>query len=152
MRGKLELLEVLIPHVRITPAHAGKTSVRPFTGLCTADHPRACGENEKVHDIARERVGSPPRMRGKPGRALAGLRHPRITPAHAGKTTAAFSRQPPASDHPRACGENEHTGLILLPHHGSPPRMRGKLYSRTRKPFWRRITPAHAGKTASSPL
>ena len=47
MRGKL-LGVAFRPHVlRITPAHAGKTLSLSFRLLSFADHPRACGENER---------------------------------------------------------------------------------------------------------
>ena len=66
-------------------------------------------------------------MRGKLFNALFSASAPRITPAHAGKTSPYFKA--PFSK----CG--------------SPPRMRGKRYRRYDCCNYRRITPAHAGKT-----
>ena len=70
----------------ITPAHAGKTT---HTGRMTVkfkDHPRACGENSRNRNGARQQVGSPPRMRGKHIELTMENGQKRITPAHAGKT------------------------------------------------------------------
>ncbi len=45
-------------------------------------------------------------MRGKPIAAMIALAVYRITPAHAGKTTAGENATRLNGDHPRACGEN----------------------------------------------
>ena len=71
----------------------------------------------------------------------------RITPAHAGKTHAARSSGRASADHPRACGENKSYEDPEQLQNGSPPRMRGKLYSTFPTLRNIRITPAHAGKT-----
>ena len=73
----------------------------------------------------------------------------RITPAHAGKTPRSQLFLVGLPDHPRACGENRRRNPSFLPHRGSPPRMRGKLFSTLRLTCFPRITPAHAGKTGS---
>ena len=92
--------------------------------------------------------GSPPRMRGKPKRPHRSRRYPRITPAHAGKTTHATPPKPRRTDHPRACGENPRLIGLQRADDGSPPRMRGKQRKGALQDASRRITPAHAGKTA----
>ena len=88
MRGKPGFRNFVVKFGRITPAHAGKTFRSAGMPLRAADHPRACGENtiEKAEFTAPS--GSPPRMRGKRDPALEGFSLRRITPAHAGKTTA----------------------------------------------------------------
>ena len=92
-------------------------------------------------------LGSPPRMRGKPG--FRGLRSAcqRITPADAGKTTISSGVSGVSTDHPRGCGEN--CAGISRPSNitGSPPRMRGKPSSKKQGLMKVRITPADAGKT-----
>ena len=152
MRGKPKRLMVDSFGDRITPADAGKTiSVSPFAPAAT-DHPRGCGENVKFSLLCIAGVGSPPRMRGKRKNPLAVYSRYRITPADAGKTTAASARTLAAKDHPRGCGEN---GVfpIFAPHFiGSPPRMRGKLHFAHFYRFIRGITPADAGKTATGPV
>ena len=133
--------------IGITPAHAGKRSIRFDSLFLPWDHPRACGEKKIRLDIVRREQGSPPRMRGKE-RVLAFWRHHHgITPAHAGKRDNADNAGKIRRDHPRACGEKISTRTKAARGLGSPPRMRGKA------PFCIRIfcmvgiTPAHAGKS-----
>ena len=148
MRGKLAVLRYMPCHRRITPAHAGKTFPL-LTGSCRpSDHPRACGENTTLTGSPPSGSGSPPRMRGKPKRPHRSRRYPRITPAHAGKTTHATPPKPRRTDHPRACGENPRLIGLQRADDGSPPRMRGKQRKGAQQDASRRITPAHAGKTA----
>ena len=147
MRGKLDAVAVLIPSIRITPAHAGKTLQYALQHRAVQDHPRGCGENSWYTFCMGQRPGSPPRMRGKPLFSALGGNNSRITPADAGKTASSIRASASSADHPRGCGEN-FDGLIIHPKQiGSPPRMRGKQYiaALVRKLF--RITPADAGKT-----
>ena len=44
MRGKGATPALALCHVRITPAHAGKSDRPAHHRNCRADHPRACGE------------------------------------------------------------------------------------------------------------
>ena len=86
MRGKPQhtVRQELLP--RITPADAGKTMCGNAGQSSTWDHPRGCGENGCTPYIASPSKGSPPRMRGKPGRSECPPSELRITPADAGKT------------------------------------------------------------------
>ena len=130
MRGKQCGAPLLRLPTRITPAHAGKTSlISPKKSLLT---------------------GSPPRMRGKPMILQWSLMALRITPAHAGKTAIFATYQIEKPDHPRACGENLAKRLSFLRDRGSPPRMRGKPLLILDVQLVQRITPAHAGKTATA--
>ena len=65
MRGKVIFFTVLDEKVRITPAHAGKSSGGYTHANHIQDHPRTCGE--KVHQTKnlKMHLGSPPHMRGK---------------------------------------------------------------------------------------
>ena len=130
MRGKLQTVNYLLFPIRITPAHAGKTTRVSRHTLCSPDHPRACGENVCALSARKALDGSPPRMRGKPGIVKDLNIFDRITPAHAGKTVSVHVTPPRRP--------------------GSPPRMRGKRDSTTSRRSFHRITPAHAGKTTSS--
>ena len=132
---------------RITPAHAGKTGKKWAVRGEGKDHPRACGENAPHTESCCPRIGSPPRMRGKQNRYEYSRHTWRITPAHAGKTTLALPFSLPATDHPRACGENTMESMQRLPKGGSPPRVRGKRLIASVLPPQPRITPARAGKT-----
>ena len=109
MRGKGLFHLMSPPHIRITPAHAGKSAGMKAPLLFVEDHPRPCGEKDATGLDADELLGSPPPMRGKahplgvpssprgsppPMRGKALLRIfavciYRITPAHAGKRRAA---------------------------------------------------------------
>ena len=65
MRGKAVHLRLSDQGNGITPAHAGKSSVRCTRTRCVQDHPRACGEKNCAAIISSPVPGSPPRMRGK---------------------------------------------------------------------------------------
>ena len=73
----------------------------------------------------------------------------RITPAGAGKTTAASGRGLAAKDHPRRCGENFLSLYLSGITVGSPPQVRGKPPAFFANRPERRITPAGAGKTTA---
>ena len=147
MRGKPPLYLFTLLFVRITPAHAGKTSMVDYAATCVPDHPRACGENLIENSAFALLSGSPPRMRGKPGAGRGKCGLVRITPAHAGKTLTGMVSGVASADHPRACGENAFPGFAITRAIGSPPRMRGKPIAEPHGSEERRITPAHAGKT-----
>ena len=114
---------------RITPARAGKTSLRAATSEASEDHPRACGENWIAACSCTEGKGSPPRVRGKQMVCRSECSGRGITPARAGKTRRAFCNRWTARDHPRACGENSSAVLLSSRRYGSPPRVRGKRLS-----------------------
>ena len=131
MRGKPRKLREETDNIRITPAHAGKTSKITDPSRLSRDHPRACGENcikfpYRIYD-----VGSPPRMRGKHNQQNIQRPGKGITPAHAGKTPNTIAVTEAFKDHPRACGENKLHNIFRLYSIGSPPRMRGKPMSAT---------------------
>ena len=91
-------------------------------------------------------------MRGKQIKKCAEECAERITPAHAGKTSDKALVTVPASDHPRACGENTWSNILRVLDNGSPPRMRGKPSETFADGNTIRITPAHAGKTPAHRL
>ena len=65
MRGK-GLLVLSPPFCdRITPAHAGKSTIGGTSGLANGDHPRTCGEKLAPLGVAVAPLGSPPHVRGK---------------------------------------------------------------------------------------
>ena len=147
MRGKPAHYDRKRIYERITPAHAGKTGMFTEYAVTNEDHPRTCGENLHIMTENGYMNGSPPHMRGKPEVLCYQITDDRITPAHAGKTSASCSLHIPDADHPRTCGENRshHDYLSVL--NGSPPHMRGKLSAFAPLFLQARITPAHAGKT-----
>ena len=85
MRGKVRDFFSDNWQTRITPAHAGKSSIESPSHSGSRDHPRACGEKKLCLCLAGRFRGSPPRMRGKVDKNCLDVAQARITPAHAGK-------------------------------------------------------------------
>ena len=86
MRGKGRSAGRHYRHVRITPAYAGKRSVRRCFHYNSRDHPRLCGEKAPVRVVVIKSRGSPPPMRGKDEFHIKNDDKLRITPAYAGKS------------------------------------------------------------------
>ena len=92
MRGIPQRNGADIVSKRITPAHAGNTTLFPLPWKSTGDHPRACGEYLLLQREAVATRGSPPRMRGILRKLTEEQENARITPAHAGNTGRAYAR------------------------------------------------------------
>ena len=86
MRGKVHLLLDSMLCVGITPAYAGKSNIVNANTSSYKDHPRLCGEKNKINCARIVIVGSPPPMRGKGDRFPALDPFRGITPAYAGKS------------------------------------------------------------------
>ena len=117
----------------ITPAYAGKSLGCLFDRFSFWDYPRVCGEKCMVSSNGCCSSGSPPRMRGKDSRSHFGDVYGGITPAYAGKRKPLPLRTSRRRDHPRVCGEKNGGIFTPMSDRGSPPRMRGKVTSRTRR-------------------
>ena len=89
MRGKEKWLMKSGNAKGITPAYAGKRRKTGHQNHDAEDHPRVCGEKEPSADSLILTSGSPPRMRGKAKKERAKVKLERITPAYAGKRSAA---------------------------------------------------------------
>ncbi len=76
---------------RLIPAHAGKTKPWTSTPPPKRAHPRSRGENPSRGSRSTLLPGSSPLTRGKPAAALGTCKTPRLIPAHAGKTSAAWT-------------------------------------------------------------
>ena len=131
----------------ITPAGAGKTSFGKLNKRTNQDHPRRCGENFVQLSSAKDAIGSPPQVRGKPANNAKLLHCVGITPAGAGKTGHINRIRLRNWDHPRRCGENSQVFYPVWGLCGSPPQVRGKLASFATGDSVIGITPAGAGKT-----
>ena len=147
VRGKL------VPHLqdraprRLIPACAGKTRPRAGNHPATPAHPRVCGENSRAALYPAMRVGSSPRVRGKPRRQHHHLPPRRLIPACAGKTASSPRIARPRRAHPRVCGENIFKWHRRSRRTGSSPRVRGKR-EQVPWPVPREgLIPACAGKT-----
>ena len=100
------------------------------------------------HEAAYAR-GSSPRVRGKLSSCLAGLFAVRIIPARAGQTNIESTLRYRRTDHPRACGANDHPTCGKVSENGSSPRVRGKLVRVLGRVALGRIIPARAGQTVA---
>jgi hypothetical protein len=112
---------------RITPAHAGTTSIPAKLFVAMWDHPRACGDYLHFFSGTLIVFGSPPRMRG-------------LLACPVQCSLAAL-------DHPRACGDYPLLTTLIAARQGSPPRMRGLRRQDQDARRQMGITPAHAGTT-----
>ena len=87
-------------------------------------------------------------MRGKGSSVILDCVISGITPAYAGKRSAAYCFGVRVEDHPRLCGEKLVRHDVNPPEHGSPPPMRGKEKQSQKIYYYHRITPAYAGKSS----
>ena len=127
MRGRARGIDARKRPDWITPAYAGKRPMFSGPLQATGDHPRVCGEEERVNRCACWTEGSPPRMRGRAGggNSVHGLF--RITPACAGKSCFHLLFVESWEDHPRVCGEKAESSDTIISYTGSPPCVRGKV-------------------------
>ena len=126
VRGKAAVRGWLRATEGITPACAGKSQTTRRVFPVLRDHPRVCGEKPQSYRQPCSAMGSPPRVRGKVGHALASSSMRGITPACAGKRPAPEKTLPGFGDHPRVCGEKRPMSWPSMRPRGSPPRVRGK--------------------------
>ena len=145
-RGKAAIERVWKQWLGITPAWAGKSNCRFTFFAFWEDHPRVGGEKiiSQRHGVPAS--GSPPRGRGKGRRRCISLLTAGITPAWAGKSTAAKHCASGIRDHPRVGGEKDEPSADQTAEQGSPPRGRGKAPLAAVRQSAVRITPAWAGK------
>ena len=90
----------------ITPARAGKTSLKHGQKMWTWDHPRSCGKDTTCSENVEKVLGSPPLVRERLSGVLQNEDHARITPARAGKTRTLSPSMQTKKDHPRSCGKD----------------------------------------------
>ena len=105
-----------------------------------------CGEKENKGSRRHDKLGSPPRVRGKGFLPACPRFRSRITPACAGKSSILDYMGIPTKDHPRVCGEKGYFRSSDCLRVGSPPRVRGKDAAVRHTLPDDGITPACAGK------
>ena len=147
MRGKRIKADSSIFRVRLIPACAGKTESWSHRAANPEAHPRVCGENCARRIFPHCRLGSSPRVRGKPTHGTTRANRGRLIPACAGKTTRRRKTPRRLRAHPRVCGENYTENAPVRSRTGSSPRVRGKLPSIPCRISSARLIPACAGKT-----
>ena len=149
----------------ITPARAGNSFCASSIPKRRQDHPRACGEQPRAAAAEIVRSGSPPRVRGTDihahtpmglwgspprvrgtvcGSSPSRINHG-ITPARAGNRLEGLKKDKAIRDHPRACGEQFNSHMLVCFPIGSPPRVRGTVAYVPDHADGLRITPARAG-------
>ena len=140
-----------VVQVRIIPARAGFTARTPATPGSARDHPRSRGVYANIDVEALAAAGSSPLARGLHGDSEHGGYDERIIPARAGFTRQRSARPVGCRDHPRSRGVYHTIQTRTHEIRGSSPLARGLR----RSPFsWtcgRRIIPARAGFTSTSP-
>ena len=134
MRGTVVGEGVVDLQIRITPAHAGNSSLKFIIYFKPGDHPRPCGEQKNGKEIYEGDIGSPPPMRGTVFNLQSLNIIGRITPAHAGNSISARHLTKPYQDHPRPCGEQDYAVDLSNNPLGSPPPMRGTVYGAWAQP------------------
>ncbi len=92
-----------------------------------------------------DKVGSPPRGRGRPATAYSSLSCIGLTPARAGTALPWRMMRPCRWAHPRAGGDGTVADSSLRRVSGSPPRGRGRRRGRLADPEAMGLTPARAG-------
>ena len=113
------------------------------------DHPRLCGEYQKLHQEHFTTLGSSPPVRGilfLPDTSKDGYR---IIPACAGNTLMSMDTFIISEDHPRLCGEYCHLSKFSSGMPGSSPPVRGILLLFFLSLILLGIIPACAGNTTS---
>ena len=150
-RGKLRTQDRRTDHIRLIPAHAGKTVIATFVRCMTGAHPHSRREYVADDPMWYLVMGSSPLTRGK----LIHHRHDglraRLTPAHAGKTSRSRDPSRPGWAHPRSRGENWKGFTRTSQTSGSSPLTRGKLRAGGDLDGPARLIPAHTGKTCAGP-
>ena len=105
-RGKQLESFLAITHVRLIPAHAGKTHAMARSRRDRPAHPRSRGENALLGTPTPVALGSSPLTRGKPRPSEQPSTRRRLIPAHAGKTRGRRGCSSGGGAHPRSRGEN----------------------------------------------
>ncbi len=133
-----------------TPAGAG-TTLGLGSGSCQlAEHPRGCGDDVPGRSRPDRRRGTPPRVRGRPTRAVPVLHRRGNTPAGAGTTACRDMSARQRWEHPRGCGDDLRRVDKSRVREGTPPRVRGRRRRCRQGRSRTGNTPAGAGTTHTS--
>ena len=147
VRGPPPALFMSFLGLGITPACAGTTFDLETIESSYRDHPRMCGDHSALRSSMRFSPGSPPHVRGPLVNSFCAKDCAGITPACAGTTFYWNICYFHSWDHPRMCGDHSKNQARSLYMTGSPPHVRGPLYTCSLLLLTLGITPACAGTT-----
>ena len=108
-------------------------------------HPRVCGEQALIEPFFGSSAGSSPRVRGTEKYTRETVMPYRFIPACAGNSSRRRSVPRRRSVHPRVCGEQCSSTVLLVNIIGSSPRVRGTGITKNAKNRRLRFIPACAG-------
>ena len=131
VRGEADRFRRSTSTKRITPACAGRSCTAISCGTKRGDHPRVCGEKERLRVDHLAGGGSPPRVRGEEKAISQMADKGRITPACAGRSSKAVWISPTARDHPRVCGEKAFCTALSHAERGITPACAGRRICRS---------------------
>ena len=135
----------------IIPARAGFTCLRSSRRSSSQDHPRSRGVYTRSPGHPASVYGSSPLARGLPHVELDGDLRCGIIPARAGFTNVLNAKSQHTRDHPRSRGVYGAPIFLSVPLLGSSPLARGLRIVIRALILVRRIIPARAGFTCSTP-
>ncbi len=149
VRGTPQKAEAVASLPRFIPACAGNAARLVEQCLSPTVHPRVCGERKSRWRNLYLCSGSSPRVRGTQGDSNRCYPRPRFIPACAGNAFPIPRLIPPASVHPRVCGERWRVTDGRVRQFGSSPRVRGTPADETVGVGRSRFIPACAGNALS---
>ena len=147
MQGTVIRAELAAVGFGIIPARAGSSLSAAESSRRARGHPRVCGEQSLSSNKNLQVQGSSPRVRGADPLALVCVPQDGIIPACAGSSRCSPPRASCWGDHPRACGEQRRSWMVLMSNPGSSPRVRGAGPSPITLGATCGIIPARAGSS-----
>ena len=116
----------------------------------TRAHPRVCGADKGSRWCFMRRMGSSPRVRGRPVVGRRQVQHGGLIPAGAGQTTSLGLISPFTWAHPRGCGADVAVVGDEAAEAGSSPRVRGRRADIVGVAVVVGLIPAGAGQTSAT--
>ena len=138
------------PGGRFTPTCVGTTRSGRRAGTGPSVHPHVCGDDCRGSRCLRQRIGSPPRVWGRPSLTAVGENACRFTPTCVGTTGVMVDAKSRTPVHPHVCGDDSPAKRMVLRPVGSPPRVWGRLTLEAHVFAAGRFTPTCVGTTGST--
>ena len=137
------------PGGRFTPTCVGTTRSGRRAGTGPSVHPHVCGDDCRGSRCLRQRIGSPPRVWGRPSLTAVGENACRFTPTCVGTTGVMVDAKSRTPVHPHVCGDDSPSKRMVLRPVGSPPRVWGRLVQQAHHFVCGRFTPTCVGTTGT---